>query len=326
MHTRRLTSFTTLLLVVLLLGLSIAGCRGEEASAETTARPLHLNLPRVHVSYDAQGEPTLLGVRLSTIERLLPLDLSMLRLPPEQIQQLMAWNLQHLEVAVAADGLFLFANNQPLPHLAWNGQSLATTGSIVDNLQLLPPTVARFVSVSRVVAIVGRGLGVGLVVRFPVSSGQEPIDFNTHPNGVAVEIPSEAAEPSLVFHMPLEFDATGQAAVDDIKVSEIEEFMGQSLGVATLDQGTMQTVEQLDLHNLLVRMETRGLVPYVDGRELPYLAWEDQHLVNLIDLVEATDLEDSLPGSAHIIELLRGAVPGVRDTDIRLSIDFPASP
>ncbi|MDH7484711.1 MAG: hypothetical protein QHJ81_00370 [Anaerolineae bacterium] len=292
------------------------GCRGREAPPEK--KPLHINLPRISIAYDEQGEPSVLGTPLKNIERLMRSDLSMLRLSPELVRQLMDWGVQHAEVAVAPDGLFLFVNNKPLPYLAWDEQILANVGAKMDKLGVLPPTVARYITLERALPALVRTLGIGLVLKMPVASGQEALPFEEHADGAPVP-PVEVPEEKLVsLQVPLEYDETGQPSVDGIKLRELGKLTGQPMAIGELDPATLATLSQAEVENMFLRMEGRGLVPYVDGQQMPYINWADEYLLNLLDLVEKA--RPDLPPFA--LDAVRRAVPGIKEADIRVQAKF----
>ena len=128
MRIRRTVLLAAILVILCLVSLLGAGCREPLRVPSLEPQSLRLNLPRLRVAFDEQGDPSVLGLSLSSVERFLRSDLGLLRLPAEQVQQFMQWNIQHIELAVAADGLFIFMNNKPLPYLAWNAQTLANFG------------------------------------------------------------------------------------------------------------------------------------------------------------------------------------------------------
>lgn len=323
MRTSRRVQCTVMLLALCVASLSMTGCG---AWREATSGPLHLNLPRLSIVYDEGGEPSILGIGLSSIQRLLPADLSMLRLSAEQMQQLASWNLQHIELAIAADGVFIFVNNMTLPHLRWTAGSLDNLGALADELDLLPASVDPYVSFRKVLPMLLTTLGSGVHLQFPVPAGQAPIVFLSHPNGAVPKLPKEVEPIGLTVHLPLEYDQSGQGLVEGVPLQQLSQITGQSLPIAQLDQATMDTLDKTDVEQLIVRMEPRGLVPYVNGKEMPFLSWADDDLLNLIDLVETMGLAETMPGGSQIMDLLRQATPGVRKADIQLSAGFEAAP
>jgi hypothetical protein len=325
MRIRRIVLLSTTFVILCLIGLLGTGCgqRPEASPAREVSRSL--NLPRLHISYDEEGEPTILGLQLSTLERYGGLNLSMVRLPAEQISQIMDWNVQHVELALAPDGLFIFLNNEPLPYLAWDGETLANAGRIVDDMGVLPETVTRFAPAQKALPFLLRALGIGVALEFPVAPGQEAIAFESHPHGAPAPPSAEAAETEIALHLALEYDQVGEPSVAGIQLRELGDLTGQPLAIGSLDEGTMSTLGQAGIELLLVRLESRGLVPYVDGQPMPYITWGDEHLLNLIDFLEASN-RDSPLGNPELLDVLRRAVPGVKEADIQLSAQFPAQP
>jgi len=61
MRARRTVQLTTTLVVLCLISLLGAGCLGRGNRPPVAQQPWRLNLPRLNVRYDEQGEPTVLG-------------------------------------------------------------------------------------------------------------------------------------------------------------------------------------------------------------------------------------------------------------------------
>jgi len=326
MRAKRSVLLVATSVILCLVSLLAAGCGGWREAPSAEPEPLHINLPRLHVIYDEQGEPSILGIALSTAESVVRSDFGMLRLSPEQVQQLMNWNIQHIELALTADGLFVFVSNKPLPYLAWDEQTLANVGAMADKLDVLLPSAARFVRLQNVLPLILRSVGMGIVLELPLAPSQETTPFEGHPNGLPVTPPAEAAEKPLTLHLPLQYDQAGEPSVEGIKLQELGKLTGQPVAIGKLDQATMGTIQQAEVESVLVKMEAKGLVPYVNGQPMPYIAWADEHLLNLIDLIEVTSPDDPILGNPHLIDLVRRAVPGVKDADIQLSVEFAAQP
>ena len=326
MRTKRTAQLTATIAVLCLISLLGAGCLGRGGQPSVERRTWRLNLPRLHVSYDEQGEPTVLGLNLSTAERWTRADLRMLRLTPELISQLMGWNVQHVELAISADGVFIFANSKPLPYLGWDAQTLGNTGALLDRMTVLPSFAARLSAGRRLLPLLLRAMGVGVVLEFPLAAGEEGIPVVAHPYGDPLSIPAEAAGESLTLHLALEYDEAGQPSFEGVPLAQLSELTGQPMTIGTLDEATLNSIRQVKLQSVVLRMEPKGLVPYVDGLPLPYISWSDEQMLNLLDLYEAASPDDALLGNPQLLNLVRTAVPGLREADLHLSAQFPAQP
>jgi len=308
----------------LLLLLSASCQSGDEASQERQS--FHVNLPRVRVAFNEQGEPRVWGIPLGAFRGLAPAVVDGLKLAPEQVQMLMSWGVQHAEIALAHDGVFLFVNNEPLPHVAWDRAALEEVGGLVDKVGVLPQQVYKVTTASELVPGLLQGLGIGAIVQFPLALDQEEIPFERHPDGMPMADIPDVEQGILDLQIPMAYDPTGEPSIAGIPLSWIERLAGQSLPAGRLTESTMGTLSEAEIQSLLVRMEDQGLVPYINGQRVPYLSWTDEQLTNLVDLIEATDLDDLLEGSDQIMDALRSAVPGVREANLQLSAEFPRQP
>jgi len=326
MRARRTIQLTTTLVVLCLISLLGAGCLGRGNQPPVAQQPWRLNLPRLNVRYDEQGEPTVLGLSLSTAERWTRSDLSMLRLTPELISQLLAWNIQHSELALSADGVFIFVNSKPLPYLGWDAKTLANTGALLDRMEVLPSFAARLAPGRRILPLLLRAMGVGIVLEFPLATGEQAIPLVAHPYGDPLLVPEETAGDSVTLHLALEYDEAGEPSFEEVPLAQLSELTGQAMPIGSLDEATLDSIRQIKLQSVVLRMEPKGLVPYVDGLPMPYISWSDEQMLNLLDLYEAASPDDPLLGNPQLLDLLRTAVPGLREADLQLSAEFPAQP
>ena len=326
MRSKRTAKLTVILAVLCLVSILGAGCLGQGSQPSADRSPWRLNLPRLHVTYDEQGEPTIFGLSLSTAERWTRSDLSMLRLTPELISQIMGWNVQHVELALSADGVFIFANSKPLPYLGWDAETLANTGALLDRMEVLPSFASGLAPGRRLLPLLLRAMGVGIVLEFPLTAGEQAIPVVNHPYGDPLLVPADAAGESLTLHLGLEYDEAGKPSLEGVPLEQLSELTGQPMAIGTLDGATLDSIRQIKLQSVLLRMEPKGLVPYVDGRPLPYISWSDEQMLNLLDLYQSTDPVDPILGSPQLLDLIRTAVPGLREADLLLSAEFPAQP
>ena len=127
-----------------------------------------LNLPTLEIAYDQQGVPSVFGIKTTDVYRFTGIDLSFLQLPQAYIDWFVRSNLQHLEIEHTKNGLFLYANSQLLPSIGWNAESLDNGAELASMLG-----VQNAPLIHRLVPVLER-LGVDVVLRFPVASGNAP--------------------------------------------------------------------------------------------------------------------------------------------------------
>ncbi len=107
--------------LIFLLIFIATGCgTGGGGMAETAVSVVEritpqFNLPRITITFDETGAPEIFGVRLTTIGRLILTDLSGVAIPADTLGQLQNGNIQHIELDLNADGVFIYVNGKGLP-------------------------------------------------------------------------------------------------------------------------------------------------------------------------------------------------------------------
>jgi len=76
----------------------------------------------VDVDYDESGVPTMAGISsrdLAELGLFVPVDLT-----PETVDLVQAYGVEEFRVISAPGGIYMYVNGAPLPHIAWNGDTL----------------------------------------------------------------------------------------------------------------------------------------------------------------------------------------------------------
>jgi hypothetical protein len=276
----------------------LAGCAVPTAPGQET-QPL---LPRVTVSIDEQGTPSLLGFSLDLVSSLIGQDLSAFSVPPELVQQLMAANIQHLEIVLTGDDIYLFANGQPLPYLSTTEESWQTLGELAALVGL--PIWSTLDSIRNNVL---SQFGVQLALQFPVAAGQEPIplrDPSTLPAVDVEAVRAAAGEPGLVMHANVEVGPDGIASV-------------LGLPIAQIDPTLMATMMAAGIQHFQLETEPEGFYSYLNGQALPRLTWDAERVVNLLAVYEALYPTDP---NASLLGVLG---PAIQTSDLELTLFLP---
>jgi hypothetical protein len=156
--------------------------------------------------------------------------------------------------------------------------------------------------------------------------GQEAVPLERHPAGAPAIAPPEATSKPVSLHLSLEYDQVGSPSTEGIRLEELGDLTGQPVAIGVLDEGAITTIHQAQIESLLVQMEAKGIAPYLDGQPLPYISWGDEHLLNLIDLLQAVGASNPALGDPALLDTLRSAVPGMREADIQFSAQFSTQP
>jgi hypothetical protein len=313
------------ILLLLLVTLSITGCSGQSKTGALEgmgARVLdvvvqympQINLPRVTLTYDKTGVPTVFGVKASSIARLLPLDLSFIELSPDAIRWLTERNIQHVELDVNDAGLFVYVNGKALPYLAWNQDDLAYAGDLLDRLDV----VQHDTTIAKAMPLLGR-VGVDLLARFPTQAGTPEIALRDRSQRALAKAPA-IEEPTAVVHAVIAYSDDGVPSIAGITSREIAQLAQIDLRPVELTPEIVARLKTAGVQEIEAVTQSDGLHLGVNKRELVQVAYNEQHLMNAIDLyVQITGDEQG----KVMATLLRNITPIVYGADMDLVVQFP---
>jgi hypothetical protein len=128
---------------------------------------------KFEVTYNSDGMPGIMGL---SPEDVAALGLGIGRIGPDTLGRLQANNIQHVEIRTKPDGAYIYVNNELLPTLTWDTQTLANLvelytriageGGLAPLIEALAPYLDR--------------ADIGILIHFPVASGQTPIEAEMH--------------------------------------------------------------------------------------------------------------------------------------------------
>lgn len=263
------------------------------------------NLPSIPVRVQSDGTAKVFGVNLGPV------------LAPAQVQQLQGANVQELEARVGYDGIHIYNNGQLLPYVAWSEDSVDTLQNVLTNL---PPELGVDGSQIAPYLPMLRQYGLGVLLDVAPAEGAEEIDvapWNGTPPAVT---PSEGGEPSVALSFgSLYFDAEGNAYIEGMPVSQLEEAMGTSLGL-NLDANTLSMLQSLNLENIQIQTTPAGIIILYNGEPLPGIAYDAEKLTSVVG-VAAPFLGDE--ATAQMLNDVVTMLPG---TSLDLGVSFTGEP
>lgn len=318
MHRRRIV-LAIVLVLAMLLGTACAAQPGTPQATEEVASGVvnaldqylpTIMLPRLSISYDSQGVPSIFGISTTTIQSLVGIDLSFLNLPPAYVNGFTAQNLQHVELEIADSGMFIYANGDALPYLAWDEASLNQLGVLLDATD----AVQYDAMIRRALPLLQR-LGIDLVLYFPRAEGVGAIPVRSRAErALAMEVETE---PTMIVQLGVDYAENGVPSILGVTTTELRA-LGVDLSFLELTQPTLDLLERADLSSLRLQVQGDGVTISANGERLPYLAFSEQHLNN------AVGLYTQLYGSGPVTDFAAGAVPLISAMDVDLMLDLPA--
>jgi hypothetical protein len=99
-----------------------------------------------------------------------------LAMAPSVIASLQQNNIQYMELRSKPDGIFIYANGQPLPNLTWDNTMLLNAADLYGQMNPTSPYVA---AIKQFVPAINN-LNIDLLLHFPVAEGAEQLKVEAH--------------------------------------------------------------------------------------------------------------------------------------------------
>jgi hypothetical protein len=256
----------------------------------------------------------------------------------EQVASLVEADIQHVTVASRGDGLFLLVNGKAMPAIAWDAERVSSLVDVLGQFQddgngayLLQP--AAYTVVRQALPAIQR-VGFRIDLRFPRGDSERvialPDDAAFAPAKTVVAGDGSPEREGRELGISVRYVADGEGWVPTV--------MGFALSDASLfdesvDSGSADLRLRDDLRKRLIAKGIRridvearadGLFVEVDGRALPYLAWDETTLRNLSDAVELLYPDDEdIPADRGWLRTVRDTGPRWSQLSMALTVHFP---
>jgi hypothetical protein len=312
------------MVIVVLIGL-LTGCAaapGGTADVLEGVTPdldaFVFRLPRLYVLYvetaEGYAEPTLWGISASNVESWFGLDLSMVKIPQFYMDWVKASDVQHFELVHDGKGIFLYANGEAMPYLAWDGESMDLAGQLMGPLGVPNGDLIR-----RLLPLL-RHIGLDIVVQMPLAAGADIIPYRD-PDGGLLETTAAAAmeNPAAELKLQVTYDEAGVPSLLGMSAAVLQPMMGYTPG--RLDPQLIDRVKQVGIEQLSLQLQGNGLFIYVNDQALPNIAWSEEHLGNALDLYQEMNEVSWVP-NADFVSMVRELVFQVGNSDVRLDVNI----
>ncbi len=315
---RRAWLVVSLLVFVILVTTASAGPvsarQAEKATLQSTPAlqevTTQIRLPRLVLTYEQDGVPRIFGARLTTIGNMIGADLSMANLSADMLEQLQSANIQHVEVELAEQGLFVYANGKTLPYVAWDEASLDKAGDLLANLELVPNAAI----VDKALLLLPR-IGLDIVLQFPVAEGVEAIPLRDRDERLLAE-PVDL-EPATVITLGIAYTEEGVPSLAGFTTRELESLTGMNLSSLELSPDVLQMLEKAQIDQLEIKTQTDGLYIYLDGDQALHVAFGKDHLMNLLELAQG------FLGDNEMLPILSQVISVLYPIDLDIVVEFP---
>lgn len=299
------------LLLIATLVLAACGPAMVPASPETESGEVFVvALPRIVIDFDDAGSPSMMGFGLADLQRY-GLYVPNVGLSKAYIDMFKAYNVQHVELRQTGNGIVLFFNGKPLPHIGWSDESLRQASDIATLFNVQNTQVIR-----KFLPIVRR-LGLDLVLRFPPADGAAEIPLIDPEEAVKVMAQPSGEPASAVVAFEVKYDANGVPGILGITAADLA-----ALGInapLALHPYYIQMLQDYNIQTMELRGKADGIFLYVNGTPLPNIVWDDAMLGNATDVF--IQFNPGLP--TEYIEIAKTVVPLVNNADIDIMVHFP---
>ena len=270
-------------LVALVASLILGACTGGGSTGSTW-----FNTPSIKVRVQEDGTAKVYGLPVNSVV-----------LPPEVVQQLQAAGVEKLDVRVGYNGVHVYANGEELPYLAWDEDAVKTLQEVVKS-QPIPNAnmIANALPWLRKV-----GMGVALFI--PPASG-EPSDIPNWKGETEItpETPENVIGPMTIGG--LAFDDQGNASIQGVPVSELEQAMGTSLGLS-MDPNTIAMLKGLGADQIDIKLTPGGISLMLGDKPLPGIVYDSAALERAVNLANAFVDEQTAESLSKVTEILPNA-------------------
>lgn len=305
----------SVLVLLVIVGMLLAGCGPAmvpAAAPETaTGEVFVIGLPRIVLAVDAQGKIGLEGFPIDDILSVVGManPLSGFAIDPFYPTWMTNANIQHIELRTTGAGVALLANGIPMPHVAWNDESLQQTADLAPLFLLQAEMVKKFIPV------ISR-MGLSVAVKFPLKEGAEAIPFASDEVALAAAAPEEGPA-SAVVQFEIKYDEAGVPSILGISAQDLAALGIQAplaLAPQYLDLMKANNIQNMQLHH-----QGDGLYVYINGTPLPNVVWDKNMLGAAVDVF--AQLYPTLP--ADQVGLIKEFVPMLTSADVAVMVHFP---
>ena len=327
MQTKRFTNLLSLLIVIALL--PIAGCAPRAGGGEAAAMDgIAIDLPAIVIDYDAEGNPSIGNMLLTELANMFsPGAADSLVLPPEQIGMMTDGNIQHVQVSTRAHGLQMLVNGESIPSIEWGEDTLAETGSFINNMGGNIPLLDKLLPLLR-------HIGLGAIVRFPVSDDAEAIPTYVEGESTTAASERETQEAFLAkvgvvpkVNIPVHYNTDGGWTVGGMTEAEWTSLTGVPWDSMRLPPDLIQSAADSGITNVRISTAKDGIFLTINETTLPHLSWDEGKLRHVIQLANQMGALDAVTGMGMSIDdvmmAVDGILPLIQISDANIDVFFP---
>ncbi len=329
MQKQRLAVWLSLILVAAIV---LAGCApragGGQTASTAGADQLSVDLPALVIDFDSEGHPSIGNVPLAQLGSMVPGGmLDNLALPASTIQFLTDSNIQHIQVANQPNGLLVLVNGEPIPFVKWDGDKLVATADLLSQLGVGTTVL------DKVLPLIAH-IGIGVIARFPVATGNAAIATYIEGGGPAAAAAKKAQADFLAnvgtpptVNLPVMYSVDGSWRVGDLTDTEWTNLTGLPWSSLRLKPEAINALMAAHISDLIISTDTSGIHIAINGKQLPYIGWADGELNHALDLAGQMGvwktLSDQGMNMGQIVSTVQQLLPVVQASQTTINVHFP---
>lgn len=321
----RLAKRVTYLLPV--LAIALTACAGATPSKVADKNSdFYLALPRVVVDVDKDGKPSIAGITPEMVKSLSAgnLDLTQFTVPQDYLAWLESTDTQHVELAFNGDGMYIYANGKPLPHVALSDESVTNLGSVAGTVtSIFAPGYEGYLPLVERFLPLARRLGLNLVVRLPraESAAEIPLRDPNTPDAPANLVAPENSPVQV--RIVVTYDDNGVPSIAGISANDLQAMTGYDMTMLKLDPNFVSQLKAKGVQHMSMKSMGDGMSLAVNDKPLPTLMCNADCLQNTAGLVSNLN---TYPGMEQINELVTKFGPELKNVNAELALRFPQAP
>lgn len=325
MRNRRHSFWATWLLVVLFV---LSGCatRSGVDLADGPVPGMVVDLPAVVVDIAQDGTASVANVPVAQLAQLAGFNLGAFSIPTAWVDFLVSGNIQHIQVNNTDSGLLILVNGEPIPSIAYDGNSLTTTADALSALGMAVPML------DQILPVIAQ-IGIGVIVHLPVAEGMAAIPLYVNGDGSAAAAAQQAQAQFLAtigapprVNLPVFYAADGSWRVGNLTDTEWTALTGIPFYVLRVNPTVLRGLGTSGVSNITISTSPRGIQIAVNGNPLPTLTWGNGELQHLLGLAGQTGLLEMVAPGMNMNEILATVhqmLPVVTTTDFDLTVHIP---
>jgi len=314
----RLLKFLPLLLVLVIA----PACTGQPTPLAQPQGDFAIALPRIVIDIDKDGVPSVGGVSADVLRTVTfgYFDPSILRVPQVYVDWFTRTGLQHFEVVYKDDGLYLFTNGKPLPHIGWSSESFDNTGQVVEMVNKTGMMNPAYVSMIKLALPFVQRIGVNVAFRFPVQQGAAEIPF-ADPSSMQATATASTVSTVATARVNLIYGSDGVPSIMNVSSRDLGKAIGYDLSLLELTPAMLDQVKSTGIQHITLHSTKDGVLLWVNDKPLPNVSWTPDNLKNGVDVF--SQLYN--PVDPQLMKALEQLVPSLSQTDVEVVLHFPVA-